>query len=93
MSESVENLQKKNKLNPLLKYKKIQARENTQKSRQTPGPLSSPRRGLQNMGQTSEVINQAHKNQTKLFRIIKAEKKTVTKQDVKLEWYIRGISF
>ena len=56
-----------------VKRQKNSVRENTQKSHQNAGPFRSPKRGIQNMGKTSEVINRGHKNETRLFRIIKAE--------------------
>ena len=52
VSESIENIEKENKLKSLLKAQKIH---------QTPGPLPSPRRELQNMGRTSDVFNPGHK--------------------------------
>ena len=58
--------------------------ENTQKSHQTPGPFPSPRQGLQNTGKTSEVINPAHNQQKRFFRIIKVENTVLTKPDNEL---------
>ena len=86
VSESVENLEKENKLKSLLKGKKDSGKRKYAEESSNSNPVPNPRRGLQNTGKTSEVLNPGHRKQARIIKIIiiKVGNIEVTKPDVEL---------
>ena len=67
--------------------------ENTQKSHQTPGPFPSPRQGLQNTGETSEVINPAHNQQTRFSESSRSKTQYLPNQTMNFDNILKVYDF